>query len=385
MTTLRGMTWDHPRGLRSVQAATAAYASAHPEVRVQWEVRSLQDFADLPLQVLADHYDLVVFDHPFIGEVARSQMLVALDTVLPAEYLDDQAGHTVGSSYASYRWEGHQWALAIDAACHVAVRRPDLIDHMPGSWTEAVELGRELDAAGGPRLGLPLLAIDSLLTVFTMLAGRGGAVFDPDGSITDPEAASEAVERVAELAGFAHPGSLEWNPIRLLDVMSTSDDVAFSPVTFGYVNYATPGFRDRLLEFEPVPGGRGGVLGGAGLGVSAYSTALSQAVDVARYIASGDVQSTRYVEEGGQPGHRSAWTDLRLDAAHGRFFSATLPGIDASFLRPRWSGYLPAQTRAADRLHDWLRRPDVSSRALAWELSDIFARAWAASPDKEAA
>jgi multiple sugar transport system substrate-binding protein len=101
------------------------------------------------------------------------------------------------------------------------------------------------------------------------------------------------------------------------------------------VNYARPGFRDHpVLAAPPPAGGDGvprGVLGGAGLAVSAASEAVGVAVRYAGYVADPEVQRRVYVQGGGQPGHRSAWTDEALNAATGGFFSGTLATLDAAW------------------------------------------------------
>ncbi|HYF12465.1 MAG TPA: carbohydrate ABC transporter substrate-binding protein, partial [Actinomycetota bacterium] len=76
MIELRGTTWDHPRGLGGVSAVAEAYGRAHPDIRVSWEVRSLQAFADHPVERLAETYDLIVLDHPSVGEAATAGCLV---------------------------------------------------------------------------------------------------------------------------------------------------------------------------------------------------------------------------------------------------------------------------------------------------------------------
>jgi multiple sugar transport system substrate-binding protein len=49
-------------------AATAkSYQLNHPEVEIHWDKRSLQDFADFPVETLAGTYDLVMIDHPSVG------------------------------------------------------------------------------------------------------------------------------------------------------------------------------------------------------------------------------------------------------------------------------------------------------------------------------
>ena len=71
MITLRGITWDHPRGYAPLAASVAPYAQAH-SVRVEWERRSLKDFGDAPLPELARDYDLLIIDHPHVGQESES-------------------------------------------------------------------------------------------------------------------------------------------------------------------------------------------------------------------------------------------------------------------------------------------------------------------------
>ena len=107
-------------------ATAEAYASVQPEVRIVWDTRSLQAFADFPVQKLAESYDLLVIDHPFVGFAAADGCLL-LDEHIDAAVLTDQAANSVGPSHRSYIYGGHQWALATDAAGHVSAYRPDLL------------------------------------------------------------------------------------------------------------------------------------------------------------------------------------------------------------------------------------------------------------------
>jgi multiple sugar transport system substrate-binding protein len=85
-TVLRGITWDHPRGLGGLQATAAAWTAARPGVRVEWTTRSLQAFADQPVDELARRFDLICLDHPAVGEAVARSCLVPLD-----EHLDPAA------------------------------------------------------------------------------------------------------------------------------------------------------------------------------------------------------------------------------------------------------------------------------------------------------
>ena len=64
MIELRGTTWDHPRGWGGTRATADAFTRERADVRVTWETRSLQAFADHPIGELAATYDLIVLDHP---------------------------------------------------------------------------------------------------------------------------------------------------------------------------------------------------------------------------------------------------------------------------------------------------------------------------------
>ena len=76
-TLLRGITWNHSRGFVSVVATAQRFCEIRPEVDIIWEKRSLQEFADAPIQGLAEDYDLLVIDHPWAGYAAHSQSPLA--------------------------------------------------------------------------------------------------------------------------------------------------------------------------------------------------------------------------------------------------------------------------------------------------------------------
>src|SRR6185437_3462467 len=99
---LRGMTWDHPRGYDPLVACSAVW-QARTGVHIEWERRSLQDFESFPVAELAERYDLVVIDHPHVGQITRERCLVPLDAGSDIALLAKQY---VGASLASYLWEG---------------------------------------------------------------------------------------------------------------------------------------------------------------------------------------------------------------------------------------------------------------------------------------
>ena len=125
MKKLKGITWAHSRGFTSIVAVSQRYAELHPDIDITWEKRSLQEFADAPVEKLAEAYDLLIIDHPWAGFAAKHKILLPLQEYLSEEYLNDQAENSVGASHNSYNFDGYQSALAIDAATPIAVYRPD--------------------------------------------------------------------------------------------------------------------------------------------------------------------------------------------------------------------------------------------------------------------
>ena len=98
---LRGVTWDHVRGLGGLQATAEAYRDVRPGVEVEWTARSLQAFADQPVDELARRFDLLYVDHPAVGFAVARGCLVPLDEHLDPAVLADQVHSSVGRSAES--------------------------------------------------------------------------------------------------------------------------------------------------------------------------------------------------------------------------------------------------------------------------------------------
>ncbi|MGH9619970.1 MAG: carbohydrate ABC transporter substrate-binding protein, partial [Bryobacteraceae bacterium] len=67
MVQLKGITWRHTRGYLPMVATAQRFCELNPEVLIRWETRSLQQFADSPVEELAREFDLLVIDHPSMG------------------------------------------------------------------------------------------------------------------------------------------------------------------------------------------------------------------------------------------------------------------------------------------------------------------------------
>jgi multiple sugar transport system substrate-binding protein len=113
---LHGITWGHSRGITPLLAASQRFNELNPHIEVVWKKRTLQEFADFPIERLTEQYDLLIIDHPWVGCAAATECVLPLEQYLSKEYLDNQKQNSVGYSHSSYNYNNHQWALAIDAA-----------------------------------------------------------------------------------------------------------------------------------------------------------------------------------------------------------------------------------------------------------------------------
>jgi multiple sugar transport system substrate-binding protein len=363
---LFGLAWDHRRCWGPLDASVTPYCEAHPGLHIEWIRRSLYEFGEGALGEVLKAYDLVIFDHPFIGDIAAGDLLVPFDGYLQARQVEAFAADSVGKSWESYCRAGRQWALPIDAACQVASYRPDLLaaydDRPPESHADLLALARKV-RQGGKWIGLPSVPTDAMCLLLTFCAQKSGN--NPYG-FTDRKVVEEAIADLRELAALAHPLSRQWNPIRCYDHMIANDDVVYVPYAFGYVNYAATaeGPHCRFADI-PARNHAGGLLGGAGIGVSAQSANRDAAMAYAIHLCSPGYQRGPYVDNGGQPGSLSAWRDERVNANTRSFFKDTLATIQASYLRPTDPGFIAffraAAPNVAHAIHGEMDKREIGN------------------------
>ncbi|ULL17119.1 extracellular solute-binding protein [Paenibacillus sp. H1-7] len=364
---LRGITWNHTRGYLPMAATSQRYSELYPEVTIQWEKRTLQEFADAPIQALVATYDLLVIDHPWAGYAAHSGALLPLNEHLPASFMQDQAKHSVGASHASYEFDGRQTALAIDAATPVAAWRSDVLERLGAQVPERWE--GVLSLAKSNQVVFPAIPIDSLMNFYMFCQAHGEVPFTTEDTVVSREIGQAALETLRELASLCRKAIFQMNPIAVYESMTASDDIAYCPFAYGYSNYAREGFSRTKLAFgDLVAFGANGplrsTLGGTGLAVSSACAHREEALRYAQFAASPIVQRTIYTAAGGQPGHRGAWTDEETNRWTGGYFAQTLPALDRAFVRPRYNGYLHFQDHAGDFVQEYMMQGGDTKRIL---------------------
>ncbi|MCA3574579.1 MAG: extracellular solute-binding protein [Aestuariivirga sp.] len=351
---LRGMTWDHRRAVDPLLAARQPFEQEHPDIVIDWHARPLSGFEFTPVDELARTYDLIVLDHPFMGEVARSGCLVPLSPLRLAD------GDFVGPSLATYRMAGEVWAVPIDAACQVAVSRADLMLRLgavpPRDWTELLKLGR-LARGQGLHLAIGLKGVHSLMTFFTLMANLGTpCATAPDAPLFDPAAARHALGLMRDLLAFCPPEVLDWNSIALHDQMAARSDLVFCPAVYCYATYAEAD-HPRPLRFHDLPGPlgpRGSTIGGTGLAVSAASAHREAALAYARFAAQLSTQ-IGFAHHHGQPARRECWEDAGINTRFGGCYADSRATMDQCWIRPRYDSYLRFQKLAGNLIETHLR------------------------------
>jgi multiple sugar transport system substrate-binding protein len=341
-TALRGMTWDHPRAYLALEAFDATRTAPH----VAWDRQSLADFEAHPIDELAQRYDFMIVDHPGLGAAVGAGALAAYEDVFAADELRHWVEGAVGASGASYQLGGRTWALPIDAAAQVAVRRPEV--PAVRRWEDVHALAAEHPVTlclAGPHAGLMLLAMCS------------DKPSSDSGQLLDPHTAEAAVELLRAVFRAGTRDVLD--PIGVHELLAAGDGATWCPLAYGYVSYA-----DRLA-WSDAPTWRGtrplSVLGGTGLALAARS-ADSAAVHtwVPAFLAD-DVQADLVPRSGGQPATRAVWGSAEP------FYADTVGTLEAAWVRPRLRGWIALQ----DHLSELVREAIVEDRDAATAIADV--------------
>ena len=383
--TLRGLTWDHPRGYAPLLGGAPEYEKQNPGITIRWDQRSLREFGEAPIEQYLDRYDLLIVDHPFVGFAAAHGVLVDLAPDISESERVHFAADSVGPSWESYWYDCGLWALPIDAAAQVASYCPHLLFELspsvPNTFDEVLELGRKARGAG-KSIVVPACPTDAISLFFTLSANLGYGIPEERGRFVEDDVAAEVLDRLHQLIALAHPKSLDWNPIQVYECMIGSSDAIYCPYGFGYSNYSRVD-KPVQLKFANAPaatrrGCAGTMLGGTGVAVSTCSPHRSQAVAYAKWVAGPEHQIGTYFREGGQPASLAAWTDSSVNAIADGFFLNTLETLRTAYVRPRFDGFVRFFEAAGIEINRCLRGELEDADLIRW-LNNRYATQRAAA------
>lgn len=347
MQVIKALTWDHPRGYNALAAASKLPDVINAGLEIHWDKQPLEGFESHPIADLCARYDLVVLDHPHVGEALAGDCLLSLEDVFGAETVAELGKASIGPSLTSYRFAGKHWALPLDAATQVMALRPDLVEGVPTTWDDVARLSRDTGkvalSIAGPHACLSFLSIAAAF-------GEPPAEKDPDILVSE-NVGRKVYDLMAELAARSPASVRHKNPIGILGHMAEHDDVALCPLVYGYVNYAAPQ-SGQAIAFHNAPRARadgrpGSTLGGTGIGVSRRAHITSSLKAHLLWLMSREAQSGFIPDHEGQPSRRDAWHDERVNRRWGNFYRNTADTLEQAYVRPRHDGYITFQGKAS--------------------------------------
>ena len=355
MKTLKGMTWDHSRGYDPMIATSEIFCKKYNnQISIEWDKRSLQAFADRPIEQMVDEYDLMVIDYPHVGEVSAKGLLQQFDVEQYNDQLDILNEQSVGLSHQSYNIDGHQWALAIDAATQVSCYREDLIDDVPTNWNDLLALAKNQKIIWPLK---PVHAISSFYSIYNNITDE----FDPlSKEFVDKEFGIQTLRMMKEISNCLIQDCFSMDPIRTAEILSETNDFYYAPYTYGFSNYSRKDYRKNILKYGNVidldgKGPHGTHLGGTGIAVSNSSKYKDIAIEYSYWIAGADCQQTIFYESGGQPGNSVAWQNKEINDHNNNFFIATRQTLDQAWVRPRHNGYMKFQDESGNIINEYLQ------------------------------
>ena len=355
MINLKGMTWDHPRGYDPMVASSESFTKKHNNsISITWDKRPLQAFADRPIEQMTGQYDLIVIDYPHVGEVSANGLLDNFDKSEYTDQLSKLFQESVGQSHKSYFVDNHQWALAIDAATQVAVYRKDLIDFLPSSWNDLIELTKNR------KVFWPLKPVHAISSFYSICNNIGKPFQVNSKDFVSKKEAIITLEMMKEVVKYLPKECLQMDPIQTCEYMSENNDIFYCPYIYGFSNYSRNGFKKNVLLFSNVMdlegnGPIGTQLGGTGIAVSNASTFKKEAFQYALWVASAECQKDIYYKNGGQPGNAIAWEDKIINEETNNFFYNTRATLEGAWVRPKYNGYMKFQDLSGDIINDFLK------------------------------
>ena len=370
MFEYRGITWNHPRGYRALEEATKIWCERG--VRIQWDKQPLECFESASIEELCAVYDLVVFDHPHVGEAAGFDCLSPLEEWLPDDEFRTVREKSIGPAFASYCYAGKHWALPLDAATQVVAYRPDLLggEKPPCTWSDLRAFAEHFP------MGLSLAGPHALLSFFSICVAYGEPPLSR-GSLISREVGIAVLELMSCLFKSMAPSALELNPIGILEEMSRTNRLACCPLIYGYVNYAASNDPSRhAVKFANAPivlqiGRPGSTLGGAGIGMSRMTKISEGLVAYLTWLLNEQTQTEFLPAFDGQPSLLPAWIDPGVNRCWNDFYQDTAETVKQAWVRPRYPGYVQFQNEGSEILRRCLC-DKISAPEILLKLEDSF-------------
>ena len=330
----------------------------------------------MPIEDLIGSYDIITIDHPYMGQANANNLLLPLKTHITKSELQTLEKESVGPSFKSYEYDGHQYALPVDAAALVAAYRKDLLIssnlELPKEREHLFDFYKKVPKS--QKVAWALCATDLCCAFLTMCAQDAGRNFIKDKTV-DGKVGAKVLDELKHHLEYLHPESINWNPIQILDVMGEKDELVYAPFLFGYTNYSRKGYAKHIVDFTDSPTNPNKdvstILGGVGLAISKHCKHKEVASAYINYAANAEIQKGIYTANGGQPGNIKAWKSEANNALCHNFFVNTMETMEKAYVRPQHMGWNSFQEQGADILHDGLVNDKPSIKIMS-DLNQLY-------------
>ncbi|MYI69987.1 MAG: extracellular solute-binding protein [Boseongicola sp. SB0673_bin_14] len=367
LRTLRVIAWDDPRCTDPLEAAAVAW-EARTGGRIEISRRPLTAFNDQPLRELSPACDVMIIDFPHVSQAMQEDAIIPIEEIVDDEVTRAVSANAIGSAQASFLVDGVNAAFCSDAACHVAAHRPASLSgygaSAPETWDGVMSLAENFPGS----VALALYPTDAIVSLMSIAAGTGAA---PDGGkrfFSDQEAAKQSIDLLVRLTRVVEDYCWQCTPQALFKAAQTAPEIAYVPLTFGYVRCTRP--EEGGWRFTAPPTDCGSTLGGAGMAVSSQSDLTEFAAEFVSWYC-GDEGQVLAGKAWGQPSGLSAWNDPEIDEMTSGFYSGTRETQAAAWVRPLNRWWPAVQEKVGEHLVRLLRANEPPEKVLC-EIESMY-------------
>ena len=265
------MTWSHPRGYDPMVACSTIWKEK-TGVEIAWDKRSLQDFESFPVDELAAQYDLVVIDHPHVGQITAENCLVPLDG-RSARARPGGARRSIGRRFLRELSLGR----ATTGRCRSTPRRRCRRGGRTCSPAPATTWDEMMALAEAGRVLCPLRPPHSLMVFFTLAANLGTPCANTGpGDLIAADAGRRVLDLMRGLFRAVDPACLAMDPIDVFERMSDGrldDRLRAADLWLYQLRGSTASARSAspspTSPSQEAHGPVGSAIGGTGIAVSA--------------------------------------------------------------------------------------------------------------------
>lgn len=370
-------------------------ATGHKVTIVSMPESSTDQFGQYKLWLSAQSPDIDVYRLDVIWAPQIAEHFIDL-TAAAADIRDQFVPSTIEAQTV----DGKLMALPMFMGAPALYYRKDLLEKygkpVPATWAELTDTAEAVmegeRAAGNAEMqGFVFqgAAYEGLTCNAMEWVGAmgGGPIVNADGSIgINNEKAAAALDMAAGWIGTIAPeGVLNYKEEDARGVFQSGDAVFMRNWNYAYalVTGADSPIKDNV-GVSPLPGGEGGsvaTLGGAALGVSAYSTHQDAAIELVKFLVNFDNQKMRAIETS-RPATLAAIYDDAEVAEKMPFIPLWKPVLDGTTPRPAFvtmRKYNEVSSEFWTAVHNTLSKSGTGAENLAMleaKLNRLKGSAW---------